>query len=353
MKRPRKPEIICVLILSVATAALMYFPKEVSQAVRDGLQLCANTLFPNLFPFFVLSSLFVKFGLAQVLGAFSEPLMRPLFHLPGSCAPAWILGMIGGYPSGAKTAVSLYREGLCSRQETERLLSFCNNCGPAFLLGVTGSGMFGNLQCGFMLMGVHFTAALLTGMILNRCAPTSRPQRQSKPHTYPRSFSVSFVNSVKESIQALLDLSAFVLCFCAITRLIALSALPHLLATCALPFLSQPNGESLLLGLLELTQGVTQLRAGSTQERLILTSALLGWGGLSVHCQVLALLQDTDLSPVLYFKGKALHGILSAVLTAAALWNLNGLCLLCGGALLLWPCSTAKKRSGKSAQGVV
>ena len=39
---------------------------------------------------------------------------------------------------GAKAVAELYQQGLCSRQEAQRLLGFCNNSGPAFFIGVVG-----------------------------------------------------------------------------------------------------------------------------------------------------------------------------------------------------------------------
>lgn len=353
MKKISFPTVSTAIILLAAAFGLVRFPKEISQAVTDGLRTCTQLLLPNLFPFFVLSSMVMKLGLAQALGKVLEPLMQPLFQLPGACSCALVLGFLGGYPTGAKTAAALYQEGLCSKQQAQRLLAFCNNCGPAFLLGAVGYGIFGQLQYGLLLTGVHISAAFLTGVILNRCAPDPRTccGRPLSPRSTP--LAIAFVDSVTESMQALLNLFAFVLCFCAVTQLCMLSQLPDTLSKFFLPFLSPENSKSFLLGLLEMTSGVTQINAGGIQERLILSSALLGWGGLSVHCQVLSLLRGTDLSPALYFKGKALHAGLSAVLMAATLWNLNGLCLLAGGALIFLPCTAAKKSSGKSVKGIV
>ena len=41
---------------------------------------------------------------------------------------------------------------------------------------------------------------------------------------------------------------------------------------------------------------------------------MLGWAGLSVHCQVLAFLGDSGLSMGTYLWGKLLHGLFSAAL---------------------------------------
>ena len=111
------------LALLAATLGLMFFPQESMQAARDGLTLCYNVIIPSLFPFFVLSSLVVELGLAGYLGRLLEPVMRPLFNVSGACASAFALGFIGGYPVGAKTAISLYEKGMCSKTEAERLLA--------------------------------------------------------------------------------------------------------------------------------------------------------------------------------------------------------------------------------------
>ena len=130
-----------------ATLALMLYPQESMQAARDGLTLCGNVIIPSLFPFFVLSSLVVELGLAGYLGRMLEGVMRPLFNVSGVCASAFALGFVGGYPVGARTAIDLYQKGMCTRTEAERLLAFCNNSVPAFILGVVGAGEIGRASC--------------------------------------------------------------------------------------------------------------------------------------------------------------------------------------------------------------
>lgn len=341
------------LTLALAAFALLKYPQEISQAVSQGTQLCVTLLLPGLFPFFILSSLAVKLGFADLLGLLLKPLMKPLFHLPGNCACGLILGLLGGYPTGARTVAVLYREGLCSKQQAQHLLGFCNNCGPAFLVGTVGYGLFGELGYGLLLSGVHAGAACLTGMILNRCGPETSETAMETTSKPSSTLPTAFVSSVTESFQSLLNLFAFVLCFSAISKLLLLSSLPARFSAFLSPFLIPENAEALFLGLFEMTLGVTAILTGSIEERLILTAALLGWGGLCVHCQVLALLQDTDLSPAFYFKGKALHALLSAVLMAALLFNLEGLCLAAGAAIMLFPCRRKKQWKNRKRYSIM
>ena len=114
-------------------------PGTVAQAARDGLRLCAAVMIPSLFPFFVISNLFVRRGYHQYVTACLRPVMEPVFGLAPEGASALALGAVGGYPIGAATAFQLYDEGILSEKEAARLLAFCNNAGPGFIFGVVGN----------------------------------------------------------------------------------------------------------------------------------------------------------------------------------------------------------------------
>ena len=168
-------ELLLALGLLCAALALVLWPGEAMGAMRDGLKLCGNVIVPSLFPFFVLSSLVVELGMSRYLGRLFQPVMAPLFRVNGACASALALGFVGGYPVGARTAISLYQNGQCSKTEAERLLAFCNNSGPAFIFGVVGAGVFGSGALGLLLYLVHMAAspqgAAPGGPVSNRLLP--------------------------------------------------------------------------------------------------------------------------------------------------------------------------------------
>ncbi len=96
------------------------------------LALCAGTVIPSLFPFMAVTGLLVRLGFGQWLAPYMAGLMAPLFRLPGCAGSALLLGLVGGYPIGARTAAELYASGALTAQEAERLLTFCNNSNPCF-----------------------------------------------------------------------------------------------------------------------------------------------------------------------------------------------------------------------------
>ena len=306
--------------------ALVLWPEQSMGAMGDGLALCANVILPSLFPFFVLSSLVVELGLTRYLGRLLEPVMAPLFRVNGSCAAALALGAVGGYPVGARTAIQLYQSGQCSHTEAERLLAFCNNSGPAFILGAVGAGVFGSGRAGLALYLCHMAASLMVGLLFRFYRPGEGPSspRRMGERFQAVSFSAAFPRSVTGAMTSSLNICAFILCFSVVVRLLTLSGLlgaaAQLLSSLPPPLALPPAwSRRLLVGALELSSGVYSLTDGSLTGRLSMAAFMLGWAGVSVHCQVMAFLGDSGLSLRTYVAGKLLHGALSAALIGGLL----------------------------------
>lgn len=308
--------------------ALVLYPEEAVGAAGESLQLCLNVVIPSLFPFFVISSLVVELGLAERLGRLAGPLMRRLFNVNGSCAAAFILGFIGGYPVGARTAIALYERGECSRREAERLLSFCNNSGPAFILGVVGASVFSDGRVGLLLYCAHGAASVLTGICFRRSRSGSdvRQSVSAREVTSRPGFAAAFVSGVKSAVASSLNICGFVIFFAVLIKLLMISGLLGSaaagLAALLSPFgMDAATAQHLLTGAIELTSGVWSL-SGAAEELstgAAMAAFMLGWAGVSVHCQTLSFLCDSGLSGKNYILGKLLHGAFSAVLVWSAL----------------------------------
>jgi len=268
-----------------------------AQAVRDGLRLCAHSVVPALFPFFVAVSCFTDLGLARDLGRLLAPVMSPLLGCSGTGSVAFLLGLLGGYPVGGRTVAELYRSGAIDRVEAEHLLTFCNNCGPSFVLGIAGAGCFGSLRAGLWLYAIHVVSAVLVAQLRRNRRAGRGPLLLAAPVS---SLPAVLVRSVTDGAQAMVSVCAFVVFFVALLRLIT-----------ALTGLSHPT----LIGMVELTGGILRLTPDRTG--FVTAAALLSWGGLSVHGQTAAVLQGTDLSLTPHVAGKAVQAAISAALALA------------------------------------
>lgn len=310
---------VCILCCIIG---FLSFPSQAAGGARDGIQLCLDIIVPSLFPFFVLSTMLVEMGCADALGFLLERIMRPVFNLSGACGTAVAMGFLGGYPVGAKTAITLYEKGLCNKTEAERLLSFSNNSGPAFILGAVGVGIFANSRAGLLLYLAHTAASLTIGFLFRyyKRNDISAPTGSYTAPARPVGMSRAFVRSVSSSLQSVLSICAFVIFFTVAVKMLFLFGVLPAVAQ-GLSFLFSPLGltadsaEHLLTGLIEMTSGLWSLQgsAVSLSGQISMAAFMLGWAGVSVHCQVLSFIGESGLRTWTYIVGKMLHGVLSAV----------------------------------------
>ena len=146
--------------LLVCMAVLLWQNETASAAVRQGLALCARSVIPSLFPFFVVVSFAVGCGFFTVLRRLGLPVGAAVF----------LMGIVGGYPVGARTVGELYRGGGLARERAETLLTFCNNAGPSFIFAIAGVGVFGSQKTGLALYVIHILSALAAGGLLGGLA---------------------------------------------------------------------------------------------------------------------------------------------------------------------------------------
>lgn len=301
-----------------ALAALIFSSPQVIASARDALALCASLILPSLFPFFTVSLLLSRLGLPQRLGRRLAPWAGTWFGVSGAGVTALLMGLAGGYPLGAAAVAELVSAGLADREEAERLLGFCNNSGPAFLVGAIGAGVFSSPAAGLLLYAAHVLAALLAGL-LQRGRAISRHNTVNVSNGIP--FYVAFPAAVKEAVSATLSVCGFVVCFSVLLGMLDTRGLltRAAVALAALTGLETRAARALLAGFFELGSGVGALRGlPLTAGNLALAAALVGWGGLSVHCQTAAALADCELS----LRRHTLGRLLSAVLSAAAAYLL-------------------------------
>lgn len=308
-----------------ALAAMICCPAQALSASRSGLDLCARVVVPTLLPFFIVTSLLGELGLPGHLGRRLAPVMRELFGVSGAGAAAFVLGVTGGYPLGAAAVADMRARGEIGREEAENLLAFCNNSGPAFIIGAAGIGVFGSSGAGLLLYFSHIAAALMTGALLCRRSADAPPRRQPVC-AGAVGLASALPEAVKKSVTAVLSVCGFIVLFSVLIGVLdalgAFTALAGELA--ARGGLELHFARALLTGLLELGCGIGSMEGlAATPVNLALASFILGWGGVSVHFQTLAVLAGTDVKGARHFAGRLMSGCISAAIT-----------LLLSGALL-------------------
>ena len=158
-------KLILPLILCCFTLALVIFSKDNLAAAKSGISLWASSVLPALLPFFIATELLNHTSIIPFLGKSLNKFMRPIFNVPGVGSFAIIMGIISGYPVGAKIIANFRETNLCTKEEAERLLSFTNNSGPLFIIGTVGISLIGNTTIGIILLITHILASITVGII--------------------------------------------------------------------------------------------------------------------------------------------------------------------------------------------
>ncbi len=297
---------ILYLFLIFTTALLIIAPEKSVFYAREALALCNDVIVPSLFPFFICSSLLIYSGFCQTLAKFIGPVMKPLFNVNGAGAAAFVLGIISGYPLGAITVCQLYEKSYITNHEAQRLLAFCNNSGPLFILGAVGVSLYQSPKIGAILYLCHIISAIITGLMFrfyhknSYIAPTSEIKLENE--NMSRLFSLALSNS----IQSILTVSGSVIFFSVVASIL-LDLLP----------LREPF-DLILSGILEFTTGVKNISISSlcVFKKLVLSSGVVGFAGLSVHLQVMSVVSKYNLSLKPYIIGKLIQSGLAMALTS-------------------------------------
>ena len=272
------------------TISLIIFSNSNLLAIKSGINLWATSVVPSLFPFFVSTELLMHTNIINILGNILNKYMKPLFNVRGEGAFAFIMGIISGYPVGAKIATNFRKNNICSKEECERLLSFTNNSGPLFIIGTVGILMFGNSAIGLLLFITHILSCFSVGIIFRFWKKNSSSNNLNS-NLKSQSKYVSFSNlgevlslSITNSISTLLLIGGFVVLFSSILSILKSSGILNILYT-------------------------------TMSINIIFTSFLLGFGGISVLLQVVSIVSKTDLSIKPYIYGKILQGIFASFYT--------------------------------------
>lgn len=344
MFRSKLKTIILALTVTLMAISLISFPQESVDASIRGLNMWWEIVFPSLLPFFIVSEMLIGFGVVKFIGVLLEPLMRPLFRVPGVGGFVWAMGMASGYPAGAKLTARLRQEGQLTKIEAERLVSFTNCSNPLFIFGAVSVGFFHNAQLGIILAIAHYLGNFSVGLLMRfygRKQEETKKEKKRKPSLRAafsalhrtrindnRPIGKLLGDAVMSSIKTLLMIGGFIILFSVLNKLLfhvgitgllakaleyILSAL-HLPVELSIPFIS---------GIFEITLGsqmTSQVQQATFMQQAVITSFILAFSGFSVQAQVASILAQTDIDFKPFFIARIFHGFFAAFY-AAILWN--------------------------------
>ncbi|GAK14498.1 membrane protein [Geomicrobium sp. JCM 19039] len=308
---------------TVLAVSLMLFPQQSLEASLRGLSIWWDVVFPSLLPFFIISELLIAFGVVSFIGAYMEPLMRPLFRVPGTGGFVWAMGLASGYPAGAKLTTRLWADGRITTIEAERLVSFTNSSNPLFIFGAIAIGFFHDPALGIVLAAAHYGGNIIVGLIMRFHG--TQTEKSAKKKSFPslakafhllheerikdeRPIGKKLGDAVQSSVQTLLMIGGFIILFSVLNEVLSLLRFTEIFAAfihvlLAIIGLSSDFGIPIVSGLFEMTLGsqLVSLTDTPLKQQAIVTSFLLAFAGLSAQAQAASLLAPTAIRFLPFF----------------------------------------------------
>ncbi|MDR3589646.1 MAG: sporulation integral membrane protein YlbJ [Negativicutes bacterium] len=344
------------------TIAMVQFPKDAFDSAVVGLNLWWTIVFPSLLPFFILSEILMGLGVVHFIGVLLEPLMRPVFNVPGVGAFALSMGLASGYPMDAVITSKFRKNQLCTAVEAERLLSFTNTADPLFMFGAVAVGMFGMPQLGATIALAHYISSFLVGVIFrfHRYRRDSETKDAQRPpgNIIIRAFRALYNarqedkrspgqllgDSVKSSMNTILLIGGFIIVFSVMIRIVTVVGLTGILSA---GFASVLNligfntslAPALVSGFFEIDLGTLAASQADAplSEKIAIAGAIIAWSGLSVHGQVASIVIESGIRMGPYMVGRVLHAILAAAITLLLLGPAEAVTRLWSVPVLLVP----------------
>ena len=261
---------------------LILKPHICKNGVMMGILLCGRVIIPSLLPFTACLLFIMNSNSLSDLKA-SHPKLGIFLVI--------LLSFTGGYPIGAKLLNSAVKDDYISPQNAGKMLCFCVNAGPAFIISAVGGLVLNSKKLGLILALAHiFSGFLLMLLSLKDIKTPGKRKKFSRLN-----LADNFVKSVADASSAVISICSFVILFSAVNAYIN--------------HFSQSFGLIKNLGLfLEVTNAVSQTK------NIYLIAFLLGFGGISVWCQVISVSKGVKFEFLRFLIFRILHGLLSVVL---------------------------------------
>ncbi len=278
---------------------LFVFSEEFLKGAAVGLKNCSQVIIPSLFPFMVAASLMAEGEIPPLLKRLINPITEKLFGQPAESAVAVFVGLLGGYPSGARAAAALCESGKITQSQAKSLMLFCVNPGAGFCVNAVGISLLGAERAGTVIFVSLCLSALITGFFTKPAKENPMPQTVSRA----KPFSEAFVGAVASGASGIISVCAFTVFFSGILRVVS-------------RFNISKKAVIPLACLLEISSGCASA-AGKIPIPLIASAC--AFGGLCVHMQIFSVAGrlKPDIKKFLLFR--LIHSVLSGLICEALL----------------------------------
>lgn len=289
--------IFITILLFYFIYILFKYSNILNTSVINAVNLWINKVFPSLFIMFILNDIIINTNILQNVISFINPFFNKIFNTNGSSCEAFILSIFSGTPSAAFIIKEMLNNNKISLNDANKLLSFTYFSNPLFLYNILNLTFNNYISLKIILF--HYLSNIPIGLIFRKSKNNNIILNNEK--VVNKNIFNILSNAITKSLNTLLMILGTITFYMIITNiLINITNWPL-------------NLEIIVKGLFEITQSLNVLNTlnSSSIIKEIIAISIISFGGLSIHTQVLTLINDTKISYKNFFIGRILHLLIS------------------------------------------
>ncbi len=289
------------IIILFSYFGIFCFPNIMINSSINALLIFREKLFPSIFPFFVLSFLFINMGYPLILNKYFKNITRKIFHLSENTTFILLMSIISGFPSGAKYIVKDYNNNYITKEEGNQLLLFTHFANPLFVLGTCGI-LLNSKRLAYKILICQLLANIILGILVR---PKNITITKKKEVVFSTPSLISILpDAINEAMEVLIFMLGSITIF-------------QFFTNCFLLFTNESVlFKTIFTGIMDLTSGINLVPTLSISIELkaLLMLIFITFGSLSVHLQVINAIKNTNLSYTNFFIGRILESIIAIIL---------------------------------------
>ena len=296
--------LLIIIINIIMFIEIILNNKIIYTTINTSIDIWLHTLIPSLFPFFIISDILIDYNIIYYIPNKIKYLLCKLFNITNSGLTVLLLSILSGFPSNARNTRTLYDKKLITKEEANHILMFTHFSNPLFILTTVGTIFLNNYELGVVILISHYLSNFILGLLLKNSYQISKNINNTIKKDIPN-IGTSITNSIKHALDTLFLIFGTLTIFLIISSII-------------INRLNLNNYNSMLLkGLLEITMGIKDLSMLNLSPlyKVIISTILISFGGLSVHMQVISQIINTNIKYKFFFRGRIYGTIISGILS--------------------------------------
>lgn len=312
---------ICILII------MFLYPIPTMKGATSGLLLWFHTILPTLLPFLILSNIIISLDITSYVSSLFHPLLKKVFHVSKNGSYPIVMGLLSGFPMGAKTCADMVFHKKISKEEGQYLLALTNNPSITYLVSYVAITTLKITKYPYIFVILLYLSSIISAFLLKKFAHLHWDYKDKGRHITSCSIPLEqkakpkLYNTVDRGImnafETITNIGGYIILFSIFSHIIV--ELTNTFLPLLPTYLSSPLHyiTLFLVGSLEITTGTFLIGIDtiSFPIKFLLIVGFSGWGGLSSLAQTYSVIRGSSLSIKLYIITKIMNAIIASIIS--------------------------------------